>query len=219
MVNASNPNVSEAYLGGYTIEGLKNTGYYSDDASIVLGVLRREVGENVGVYSICNYRGMDYADTEIELYNNMLIVGSSASGVYQPCSNFDSWANLICANASSINSSQTRFEISWQFFIAGSKYTFFEFKKDTNPLLSGTFCHFASASGRTIKLANPDKSIVKNASPVEGSIYRPVVSKSSFNTANIFFLQVNISSEFCSWCLFNLEISNKALLSKILARA
>ena len=52
------------YLGGYTLTGLKNDSskYYFDTIevantikqSIVLGTLRREVGEKVGIYKICN---------------------------------------------------------------------------------------------------------------------------------------------------------------------
>lgn len=59
------------YLNGYTvnISDLK----YNDDASIVLGVLRREIGENVGVYYICNYRGLDTADNALEAINGMYL--------------------------------------------------------------------------------------------------------------------------------------------------
>jgi hypothetical protein len=42
------------------------------------------------------------------------------------CSNLAFWAILICANASSTKAVQTSFDIVWQFFIAGSKYIFFE---------------------------------------------------------------------------------------------
>ena len=59
------------YLNGYTVDasGLK----YNDDVSVVLGVLRREIGENVGVYYICNYRGPDTLDDALESTNNMYV--------------------------------------------------------------------------------------------------------------------------------------------------
>lgn len=61
---------STGYLNGYTIEGLQNTAdlYYYDSnnttsspsvtspTNIILGTLRREIGENVGRYMICNIK-------------------------------------------------------------------------------------------------------------------------------------------------------------------
>ena len=92
-----------AYLKGYTIEGLKN----SDTYNVVLGVLRREVGEDVGIYSICNYRGMDYLDTVLENsgtgVNNMLIVGASGSSDYKTCSAFDTYANTTVNTGKYVN--------------------------------------------------------------------------------------------------------------------
>lgn len=64
---------TNGYLNGYTISGLK----YSDTNNVVKGVLRREVGENVGSYLICNYRGDTLNDNELESKNNMLVISSS----------------------------------------------------------------------------------------------------------------------------------------------
>lgn len=81
-----------AYLNGYSVEGLE----YTDTASVVKGVLRREIGENVGVYAICNYRGLSIADTTLELKNNMLVINpNELSEDYRSCSNFDAYANTV----------------------------------------------------------------------------------------------------------------------------
>lgn len=48
-------NSAQGYLGGYTISG-----YRYDDAdadNVVLGTLRRQIGEQVGIYRICNLSG------------------------------------------------------------------------------------------------------------------------------------------------------------------
>ena len=59
------------YLGGYAVDldDLK----YNDDVAVVLGVLRRKIGENVGVYYICNYRGLTTNDNALESPNNMYV--------------------------------------------------------------------------------------------------------------------------------------------------
>lgn len=66
-----------SYLGGVTVDnGLQ----YTDTASVVQGVLRRENGENVGTYGICNYRGTDLNDNVLETSNggkNNVYVGCS----------------------------------------------------------------------------------------------------------------------------------------------
>lgn len=63
------------YLNGYTVAGLKTTEnsgvHYNDSRTVVLGVLRREVGEDVGVYYICNYRGLSNIDKTREDVNDM----------------------------------------------------------------------------------------------------------------------------------------------------
>lgn len=69
--NYNDDDAANKYLNGYEVDAdtLKNDGlHYNDTASIVLGVLRREVGENVGLYLICNYRG-EIADTTHDSYN------------------------------------------------------------------------------------------------------------------------------------------------------
>lgn len=90
---ASKVTGNNAYLNGYTVTGLKN----GDGVDVVLGVLRREVGEDVGVYSICNYRGVSYLDTVLENsptgQNNMLVLGTSNSEDYKTCSTFDKYAS------------------------------------------------------------------------------------------------------------------------------
>ena len=58
------------YLNGISIiDGLK----YNDEIAVVKGTLRRTVGENVGIYTICNYRGNDYNQEALEEKNNMYI--------------------------------------------------------------------------------------------------------------------------------------------------
>ena len=52
--------------------------------------------------------------------------------LWRTSSSLLSWANLICANASSTNASHTLSAMSWQFSIAGAKNFFFEFRYDTN---------------------------------------------------------------------------------------
>ena len=74
---------SGAYLQGYSISGLISS---LDNASVVRGVLRREIGENAGVYSICNFRGTGIADTALETKNNMLVAGRG-TGANTSCSN------------------------------------------------------------------------------------------------------------------------------------
>lgn len=87
---------TSAYLNGYTVTGLK----WSDTASVVQGVLRREIGENVGLYSICNFRGTSLADTELETTNNMLVAGMGNGG-YTSCSNLvDGSGNKVDTYAS-----------------------------------------------------------------------------------------------------------------------
>lgn len=86
---------TKAYLNGFTVEGLINDGVqYNDTTSVILGVLRRIVGEDVGVYKIYDYRGIctgQYAnpnfpiigdeasctDTDLELVNYMYVVYDS----------------------------------------------------------------------------------------------------------------------------------------------
>lgn len=85
---------ASAYLNGYSIiSGLQ----YSDTVDVVLGVLRRQTGEDVGLYSICNYRGTIYngnalTDTILEDPNNILVVGGSNE--YTSCSTFDQYADV-----------------------------------------------------------------------------------------------------------------------------
>ena len=81
--NSNEKTNTDGYLEGLlSVSGLKTTGYYSDTRNIVKGVLRREVGEDVGIYDICNYRGDDIEDTSIETINNMLVVGQFTCDKY-----------------------------------------------------------------------------------------------------------------------------------------
>ena len=82
------------YLNGFSVTGLKDSGGYNDTAKIVLGVLRREVGENVGTYAICNYRGTDNEDNVFESTINMLVVGKSNKAAAVNCSEFDDYASV-----------------------------------------------------------------------------------------------------------------------------
>ncbi|MBR3891272.1 MAG: hypothetical protein IKJ30_04285 [Bacilli bacterium] len=85
---------ASAYLNGYSIvSGLQ----YSDTIGVILGVLRRQTGEDVGLYSICNYRGTSYngsalTDTILEDPNDMLIVGGGVA--YTSCATFDPYADV-----------------------------------------------------------------------------------------------------------------------------
>lgn len=88
--NYGSYNTDEAeskYLNGFnvgSVEGLVNDGgQYNDTVSIILGVLRREIGENVGLYKICNYRGVDNNDNSLEELNNMYLdcIDLTSSGV------------------------------------------------------------------------------------------------------------------------------------------
>ena len=72
--NYNDDDASDKYLSGYTVNSdtLINDGVqYTDTTNIVLGVLRREVGENVGLYSICNYRG-DINDSVADTYDMLV---------------------------------------------------------------------------------------------------------------------------------------------------
>lgn len=72
--NYNDDSTSDKYLNGYTVTGvISGTRHYNDTESIVLGVLRRQVGENVGVYNICNYRGVSKEDNQLETSNNMYL--------------------------------------------------------------------------------------------------------------------------------------------------
>ena len=91
--NYNNDENGNLYLGGYTISGFKfedsNRAY-----SIVLGVLRREVGEHAGSYIICNYRGL-INDNVLESTNNMLVM-DAGSGDYSTCGDLkDEFANVV----------------------------------------------------------------------------------------------------------------------------
>ena len=90
------------------------------------------------------------------------------------CSSLASWASFICARASSINASHTYVEMSWQFSIAGSRYTFLDCKNNTNLSLPDALVHVSSGAGRVINVFKFAKFSVKNASPVVGSMYCPV---------------------------------------------
>ena len=90
---------------------------------------------------------------------------------WRTSSSFLSWANLICASASSINWSHTVSAISWQFSVADSKKIFLEFKYETNFSLPGALVHVWLPVGRVIKFARLARFGVKIASPVDGSIY------------------------------------------------
>ena len=78
---------SNKYLNGFdvaSVEGLVNdNSQYKDTIDIILGVLRREVGENVGLYNICNFRGTTNLDNVLENPNNMYLncEGSPASEI------------------------------------------------------------------------------------------------------------------------------------------
>ncbi len=73
--NYNDDSTGKSYLSGYSVdeEGLK----LEDAASVILGVLRRELGEDVGVYTICNYRDIEIDDTltKAEGKNNDMYVG------------------------------------------------------------------------------------------------------------------------------------------------
>lgn len=72
--NYNDDAATNKYLNGFSVDGLiTNKGQYNDADSMILGVLRREAGENVGKYNICNYRGLDHEDNELEEYNNMYL--------------------------------------------------------------------------------------------------------------------------------------------------
>jgi len=96
--NKSNSKVTataSAYLNGYSIvSGIK----YSDTVSVILGVLRRQTGEDVGMYSICNYRGTTYneaalTDTIVEDPNDMLVLGGGIE--YTSCATFDPYSDTV----------------------------------------------------------------------------------------------------------------------------
>ena len=119
--------------------------------------------------------------------------------------------------------------MSWQFSIAGSKNVFLEFRYDTNRSFPGAVVHVWPAVGRVINSAKFANSVVKNAVPVVGSIYRPVVSKhlprfspqtvELVSISSIFCLHVRMSSELRFWYIFRRDMSSKAPDSKTLARA
>lgn len=97
--NFNDDSASDKYLNGFVtsgesaVRGLINDGVqYTDTTSIILGVLRREVGENVGRYAICNYRGADLDDNVLETTNNMYlncIDMTSAGFVYEYGNEFE----------------------------------------------------------------------------------------------------------------------------------
>lgn len=86
-----NDDSKNKYLNGFNAEGvagLINDGVqYNDTANIILGVLRREIGENVGKYTVCNYRGLANNDNVLETkdggYNNMYLdcIDATSPGV------------------------------------------------------------------------------------------------------------------------------------------
>ncbi len=73
-----NNDSSNDYLNGIaSVTGLMNDiadgGQYKDTSSVILGVLRRQIGEDVGLYKICNYRGKTNNDNKLETINNMYL--------------------------------------------------------------------------------------------------------------------------------------------------
>ena len=79
--------VSTGYLGGYTVTGWRYNGNYNDsdlvdDTTnyIIEGTLRREIGEEVGIYDICNISGnpSDTTKLTVELCRDADVVTPSA---------------------------------------------------------------------------------------------------------------------------------------------
>lgn len=65
-------NSANGYLNGVSViddSKLKN----GDTINVIKGVLRRNVGENVGIYKICNYRGNELSQNTLEDKNNMYV--------------------------------------------------------------------------------------------------------------------------------------------------
>ena len=98
--NSTNYNSDSAenkYLNGYSEkleEGETSSLKYNDTFDIVLGVVRREIGENVGLYKICNYRGTSKAD-------NVLENADGVNNMYTDC--HDMTASGIVFNDSASN--------------------------------------------------------------------------------------------------------------------
>lgn len=65
-----NNDSANAYLNGVSVT---NELKYTDTINVIKGVLRRSVGENVGIYRICNFRGTDFNQNVLEEKNNMYI--------------------------------------------------------------------------------------------------------------------------------------------------
>lgn len=111
-----NDDASNAYLNGInkeSVTGLKNNsangGHYNDTADVILGVLRRQVGENVGVYKICNYRGKDNNDNKLETINNMYLnceddTKASDTVVFTDPSTYEYANGILVLNADYIKS-------------------------------------------------------------------------------------------------------------------
>ena len=56
-------NSSSGYLGGYAVSGWRNGD--TNSKNIILGTLRRKIGEDVGTYRICNLNGNPASTTEL----------------------------------------------------------------------------------------------------------------------------------------------------------
>ena len=121
-------------------------------------------------------------------------------------SSFAVWASFICANASSTKASQTVSAMFSQCSVADLRNFLRSFKNVMNFPELFADVHVWFTPGRVIILSKSAKFTLRNAAPVVGSIYRPVISKHfsifapqtvvSVSISNIFLLHVSKSSAF-----------------------